>query len=241
MKIFIFQPYIKLMSEQSNSIRNWSEDDRPREKLMKNGAQKLSKAELIAILIGSGNSKESAVTLSQRILKSTNNKLDELGKLTLKQLTNFKGIGPAKAITIMAAMELGHRRRSEERTEKKRITSSHDAYEIFSFLADLPHEEFWILYLNRSNSVIAKNQISQGGITGTIADVRIILKKALEMNATGVIACHNHPSGAINPSQADIKLTKKIKEAGELMEINLFDHIIVGQKQYYSFSDEGML
>tara|TARA_B100000929_G_C15452157_1_gene401522 strand:+ start:31 stop:729 length:699 start_codon:yes stop_codon:yes gene_type:complete len=224
------------------SIKKWAEDDRPREKLLQKGKLSLSDSELIAILIGSGSKNESAVELSKRILSSTKNNLSELGKLSVNQLCKFKGIGPAKAISIVAAMELGRRRRLEEALEQKKITSSQSIFEIMQpIIGELPHEEFWIIYLNNSNKVIEQFQISKGGITGTLVDVRITLKKALEVGAVSIILVHNHPSGNLKASEADKLLTKKLKTAGESLDIKVLDHIIVTEKSYLSFADEGML
>ena len=229
--------------EQNSSfpIKQWAEDDKPREKLMLKGKQVLSDAELLAILIGSGSRNESAVDLSKRILSSVSN-LKALGRLTLKQLTEFKGIGEAKGITILAAMELGRRRGSEEEVELKKITSSKSAFDIMHpIIGDLMHEEFWVLYLNNSNKVIYKSQLSKGGITGTVVDIRIVFKTALEQNATSIILCHNHPSGTLVASDADKQITKKLKEAGKMLEINILDHLIVANSTYMSFADEGIL
>jgi DNA repair protein RadC len=222
-------------------ITNWSEDDKPREKLMLKGKSALSDAELIAILIGSGSRNESAVDLSKRILGSVSNNLNALGKLSISQLTNFKGIGEAKAISIIAALELGRRRRSEDAVELTKITSSKTIFEIMQpIIGELPHEEFWIVYLNNSNKVISKSQLSKGGITGTLVDVRLVFKMALEMGATGLILCHNHPSGTLIPSDADKQITKKLKIAGDSLEIKVLDHLIVTEANYFSFVDEGI-
>ncbi|MFV7235006.1 RadC family protein [Flavobacterium sp. ZB4R12] len=222
-------------------ITNWSEDDKPREKLMLKGKSVLSDAELIAILIGSGSRNESAVDLSKRILASVNNNLNALGKLSITQLMNFKGIGEAKAISIIAAMELGRRRRAEDAVELTKITSSKTIFEIMQpIIGELPHEEFWIVYLNNSNKVISKSQLSKGGITGTLVDVRLVFKTALEMGATGLILCHNHPSGTLIPSDADKQITRKLKLAGESLEIKVLDHLIVTETNYFSFVDEGI-
>ena len=224
------------------SIKNWAEDDRPREKLLQKGRLSLSDSELLAILIGSGSKNESAVELSKRILSSTQNNLNELGKLSVSQLCKFKGIGPAKAVTIVAALELGRRRRLQEALEQKRITSSHSVFEIMNpIIGELGHEEFWIIYLNNSNKVIEQFQISKGGITGTLVDVRITLKKALELGAVSIILAHNHPSGSLKASEADKQLTRKLKTAAESLDIKVLDHIIVTEKSYLSFADEGML
>ncbi|MDT0688672.1 DNA repair protein RadC [Salegentibacter sp. F188] len=224
------------------SIKNWAEGDRPREKLLQKGRVSLSDSELIAILIGSGNRDESAVELSKRILASTKNNLSELGRLNISQLCEFKGIGTAKAITIVAALELGRRRRVEEALERKKITSSNSVFELMQpIIGELPHEEFWIVYLNNSNKVLDQLQLSKGGITGTLVDVRITLRKALELGATAIILAHNHPSGNLNPSEADKQLTKKLKTASESLDIKVLDHIIVTEKSYFSFADEGLL
>ncbi|MGB3344225.1 MAG: DNA repair protein RadC [Aequorivita sp.] len=224
------------------SIKQWNEDDRPREKLLSKGRAALSDAELVAILIGSGSRNESAVSLSQRILASVENNLVALGKLSVSELMHFKGIGQAKAISIVAAMELGRRRRASEAVEKKKITSSHSVFEYMQpIIGELPHEEFWIVYLNNSNRIIKSAQLSKGGITGTIVDVRLVFKEALQLGAVAVILAHNHPSGTLKPSQADIQLTKKLKTAGESLDIKVLDHLIITEKAYFSFADENML
>ena len=228
--------------EQNNfSIKHWAEDDKPREKLMFKGKAALSDAELIAILIGSGSRNESAVQLSKKILASVDNNLNALGKLSIKQLMEFKGIGEAKAITIIAALELGRRRRAEETVELKKITSSKAVFEIMQpIIGELPHEEFWILFLNNSNKVIYKTQLSKGGITGTVVDIRLVFKMALEQNATSIILTHNHPSGKLQASDADIQITKKLKLAGQQLDITILDHIIITENGFYSFQDEGI-
>ncbi|WP_290699434.1 DNA repair protein RadC [Lacinutrix sp.] len=226
----------------SFSIKNWSQDDQPREKLRDKGKAVLSDAELVAILIGSGNRDESAVGLCKRILASTDNNLSELGKLSIKQLTAFKGIGEAKAISIIAALELGRRRRGGEALERKKITSSASVFELLQpVIGELPHEEFWIVYLNNSNKVIQKNQLSKGGITGTLVDVRLALKTALEVGAVGLVLAHNHPSGTLKPSQADKDLTKKLKTAAQSLDIKVLDHLIITENAYFSFADEAIL
>lgn len=226
----------------SFSIKNWSQDDQPREKLLFKGKSALSDAELVAILIGSGNRDESAVALCQRILASANNNLSELGKLSIKQLMSFKGIGEAKAITIAAALELGRRRRGEEALEKKKITSSKAVFELMQpIIGEMEHEEFWIVYLNNSNKVIYKNQLSKGGITGTLVDVRLVMKQALEVGATGLILTHNHPSGTLKPSEADKQITKKLKTAASSLDLRILDHVIITEKAYFSFADENIL
>ncbi|MCF8368345.1 MAG: DNA repair protein RadC [Bacteroidales bacterium] len=233
------------MAEISNPyfpIREWAEDDRPREKMLLKGSQSLSDAELIAILIGSGSRNESAVDLSKRILKSSNDNLLELSKLNVAELKKFKGIGEAKAISIIAALELGKRRRGAEALDRKKITSSRDVFEYFaSIIGDSTFEAFYILLLNRANKVLRHIQISEGGVTGTVADPKKIFKMALENNATSIILCHNHPSGSVNPSTQDITLTKKLKNAGDMLDIPVLDHLIIGEEKYYSFADENMM
>lgn len=232
------------MKEKSTpfSIKNWSQDDRPREKLLAKGKSTLTDAELVAILIGSGNRNESAVTLCKRILASVDNNLNALSKLSVKQLMTFKGIGEAKAISIVAALELGRRRRGEEALEKKKITSSSAVFELMQpVIGELEHEEFWIIYLNNSNKVIQKNQLSKGGITGTLVDVRLVLKIALEVGATGLILSHNHPSGTLKPSEADKQITQKLKNAAQSLDIKVLDHLIITENAYFSFADEGLM
>ena len=222
-------------------INQWAEDDRPREKFLLKGKSSLSDSELLAILIGSGSRNESAVQLCQRILFSANNNLNQLGKLSIQQLTEFKGIGEAKAISIAAALELGRRRRTEDAEELKKITSSKAVFEIMQpIIGELPHEEFWILYLNNSNKVIHKAQLSKGGITGTVVDSRIVFKTAFEQNATSIILTHNHPSGKLVASDADKEITQKLKMAGKQLDIIVIDHIIITENGYYSFQDEGI-
>ncbi|MES2545125.1 MAG: DNA repair protein RadC [Bacteroidota bacterium] len=231
-----------MFEASSFPITNWSEDDKPREKLMLKGKSVLSDAELIAILIGSGSRNESAVELSKRILSSVDNNLNALGKLSIQQLVTFKGIGEAKAISIIAAMELGRRRRGEEALELQKITSSKSIFELMQpIIGELSHEEFWVLYLNNSNKVISKSQLSKGGITGTIVDVRLVFKMALEMGATSIILCHNHPSGNLKASDADKQITKKLKTAGQSLDIQILDHLIVTENSYFSFADGGIL
>lgn len=224
------------------TIRQLAEDDRPREKMMQKGAEALSDAELIAILIGSGNKEESAVTLSQRMLSSCGSDLNQLSKWQMEEYAHFKGMGPAKSLTVMAALELGRRRKLQERMERPIITSSIDIYELFHpLMADLPTEEFWVLLLNRSNRVIGKERISSGGIDQTTADVRTILREALLARATQIVVAHNHPSGNARPSQEDRRITQRIQEAGRVMSIHLTDHVIVCDGTYFSFNDEGLL
>jgi DNA repair protein RadC len=222
-------------------ITNWSEDDKPREKMILKGKSILSDAELIAILIGSGSRNESAVGLSKRILASVDNNLNTLGKLSLSHFIKFKGIGEAKAVSIMAALELGRRRRAEEVVELTKVSSSKIVFEVMQpIIGELLHEEFWVLYLNNSNKILFKTLLSKGGITGTIVDVRIVFKMALEQNATAIILTHNHPSGKLQASDADIQITKKIKTAGQQLDIPVLDHIIICENGYYSFVDEGI-
>lgn len=231
------------MKAERLTITDWAEEDRPREKLMQKGMGSLSDAELLAILIGSGNTEETAVELARRILKRAQDNLHELGKFSIEELIhNFKGIGEAKAITIAAAMELGRRRKLTQSIEKRQISSSADVYNIFHpILSDLPHEEFWLLILNRANKIIEQVKISQGGVSGTVVDARIILKHAIERLASSVALCHNHPSGNIKPSNEDITITHKLKTVFETVDIDLIDHVIVSGNSYYSFADEGIL
>jgi len=228
--------------EKTLTIKSWAEEDRPREKLLSKGRHMLTDAELIAILIGSGSRNETAVELSKRILAQFGNNLNELAKQSVNNLIKFKGIGEAKAISIVAALELGRRRKETESTKKERITSSRDIFQyMHSQFIDLPHEEFHVLLLNRSNTVIRKEFVSKGGVSGTVVDPKIIFKIALEHLASSVILCHNHPSGNLRPSDQDISLTKKIKEAGTLLEIPILDHLIISDTGYFSFADEGMM
>jgi len=230
------------MSPKSFSIKNWSQDDRPREKLRDKGARSLSDAELVAILIGSGSVQESAVDLSKRILASVDHNLQNLGKLSNAQLMTFKGIGEAKAIKISAAMEISYRRRETNQKKLDKIKTSSSVFEIMNpLLGHLFHEEFWVLFLNNSSKILAKTQMSKGGMTGTIVDVRIVMKQALEYSATAIILVHNHPSGALQPSKSDIILTEKFKLAAESLDIKVLDHIIVTEKDYFSFVDESLL
>ena len=227
---------------KSFSIKNWSQADQPREKLRDKGKASLSDAELIAILLSSGNKEESALALSQRILASVNNNLSQLGKQSIKQLMHFKGVGEAKAIAITAAMELGRRRRQEDALENNKITSSLSVFECMQpIIGELPHEEFWIIYLNNSNKVIQKHQLSKGGITGTLVDVRLVLKTALEVGALSLILVHNHPSGTLKPSKADKDITQKLKVAAQSLDIKVLDHIIITEKAYFSFADDLIL
>lgn len=232
------------MSESSNSfsIKNWSQDDQPREKLRDKGKSSLSDAELVAIIIGSGNRNESAVDLCKRILARVDNNLNALGKLSLKQLMEFKGIGEAKAITIAAALELGRRRKFEDAVKQDKISSSRDVYNIMQpIVGELSHEEFWILYLNNSNKVLQKMLLSKGSITGTLVDVRLVLKQALELGAVALVLCHNHPSGTLQPSLADKQITKKLSNGALSLDIKILDHLIITEKAYFSFADENQM
>ena len=224
------------------TIKSWAEEDRPREKMLQKGKNNLSDAELLAILISSGNREETAVGLAQRILKSTDQNLNQLGKQSISDLMQFKGIGQAKAITIAAALEIGRRRQLSLLKDRPQMRSSRDAYNLIaSILQDLQKEEFWILLLNRSNRFIGRVCISTGGVSGTVVDAKVIFKKAIESLASSVILCHNHPSGNLRPSQADIDITRKLKRAGESLDIAVLDHLIIADSGYYSFADEGKL
>jgi DNA repair protein RadC len=227
---------------QNLGIKSWAEEDRPREKLMLKGRGALSDAELLGILIGSGIQKMTAVDLAKNILQSVANDLNELAKLGVKDLSKFKGIGEARAINIVSALELGRRRKETEVKVRPKITSSADAYQVIKpYLWDLPHEEFWIILLNRGNQVLRCQQISAGGVAGTVADPKIIFKAAIEHLASGMILCHNHPSGNLTPSQADKDLTRKMREAGKMLDLPVLDHLIFADKGYFSFADEGII
>ncbi len=224
------------------SIKFWAEDDRPREKLLLKGKNALSDAELMAILLRSGDRKKTAVDLAKDILQTASNNLIELSKFGVDDFLKFKGIGEAKALSIISALELGRRRRGAEILQKEKISSSKDVFDLFQpIMEDYKYESFWILLLNRANKIIKKIQVSDGGVSGTIADPKRIFKHSIENEASGIILCHNHPSGNIKPSEADIKLTKKIKKGGELLDINVLDHIIIGEENYFSFADENIL
>lgn len=226
----------------SLKISHWAKEDRPREKLLLKGKAALSDAELIGILIGSGTVSLSAVDVSKLILKEVNNDLNELARLSVEDLKKFRGIGEAKAISIVSALELGRRRKESEPAKKLRITCSGDVFEIMKpHLLDLNHEEFWVVLLNRANLVIKKHPVSSGGVSGTIADPKMIFKSALENLASGIILVHNHPSGNLRPSEADIALTRKLKSAGAFLEIPVLDHLIFANAGYFSFADEGQL
>ena len=225
------------------SIKQWAEEDRPREKLLLKGVSVLSDSELLAILIGSGNDKQSAVELSQHILLKADNDLNKLARMSVSDLVNnFRGIGQAKAVTLIAALELGRRRKAIEIPRKRQITSSRVAYEhFFPLLSDLNHEETWALLTDRTNKVISSMQVSRGGISGTVVDIRLVLREALSQYASGIILGHNHPSGQCKPSPQDTHLTRKLKEAAQWMDISLLDHIIVCGDSYFSFADEGVI
>jgi len=224
------------------SIREWARDDRPREKLMAQGAGALSDAELLAILIRSGSTKDSALDLAKLIMGSAANDLNRLSQLGVAELTKFNGMGEAKAIAIVAALELGRRRRALEPRERASVTTSATAYELVRpMLADKPHEEFWLIFLDRGNRLLDKCRISQGGMHGTVADPKIIFKEALDRRASSVVLCHNHPSGQLRPSEEDILLTRKLVEGGRILDISVHDHLIVTAAGYYSFADNGML
>jgi DNA repair protein RadC len=227
---------------QGSKIKDWSVEDRPREKLIKKGIASLSNAEIIALLIGSGSRRETAVELSRHILMDAGNNLNRLGKMTIRELQQYNGIGEAKAIAIVAALELGRRRKAAAIEDKTQIKSSQDVFtRMHPRLEDLPHEEFWVVLLNRANKIIDELKISHGGMTGTVTDVKIILKEAIDRRATGIIMCHNHPSGNTHPSKADFNITRKMKNAAAYLDIQVLDHIITGEKNYYSFADEGTL
>jgi DNA repair protein RadC len=226
----------------STPITTWAEDDRPREKMLLKGKNALSDAELIAILIGSGNRKESAVDLSKRILADYNNDLYRLGITSLSDLQKYNGIGEAKAISIAAALELGRRRKETERKEVVVIGSSQAAFEVLRpYFQDLQHEEFWTIHLNRANRVLVCENLSKGGIAGTVVDPKLVFKRALELQSSSIILAHNHPSGNLRPSQEDINITKKLAEGGKILDINIFDHLILSDYDYFSFADDGLL
>ena len=233
---------MKIEDSQPMNIKSWSPEDRPREKLLSKGTSALSDAELIAILLGSGTAKHSAVDVAKRVLAHAEHSLDNLAKLSVKELMKAKGIGEAKAVTIVSAMELGRRRREQSPEQKPKLLSSLSAFNIIKGdLEDLSHEEFWVILLNRSSSMIKKKRVSEGGVSGTVADPKIIFKFALDELVSGLILVHNHPSRNLKPSDSDIALTKKMKEAGKLLEVAVLDHIIVAGQQYFSFADEGLI
>jgi len=237
-----FKTIVMENSEKRLTIKDLAEDDRPREKMERKGASSLSDAELIAILIRVGNANETAVEVAQRLLGQVNNSLNELARLSLHQLTKIKGIGRTKAITILAALELGRRRNAEGPINRERIFSSRSVIDLFQpALADLPHEEFWVLLLNKSNRIIERVKVSQGGVGGTVVDPKLVLKHAVERLASAVIVVHNHPSGNPQPSDKDIALTEKLKNATQFFDIALLDHVIVTDGECYSFADNGNL
>ncbi|MGE5421248.1 MAG: RadC family protein [Chloroflexota bacterium] len=226
----------------SPKITDWALEDRPREKSIEKGMSSLSDAELLAILINSGTRNKSAVDLGRELLGKVNNNLNTLGKLSISELKSLQVIGTARAVTIAAALELGRRRKLAEVPEVPQIKCSKDVADIFQpLLGDLPHEEFWILFLNRSNRVISRMKLSQGGVSGTVTDVRMVMKRAVECLASGIIVCHNHPSGNLNPSDSDSRITQKIKDAGNIMDIQLLDHLIITDREYFSFADNGLV
>jgi DNA repair protein RadC len=226
----------------ANPIKNWAPEDRPREKMILKGRSALSDAELAAILIGSGNHKETALDLAKRILKDFDNDLNKFGKISLERLMQYQGIGQAKAVSVIAALELGLRRRESKIKQVNAITSSRDVFEYMQpVLADLQHEEFWALFLNVKNQIIARVQIGEGGTTQTVVDPKKVFRLAIEHNAVNIIACHNHPSGGIQPSNSDISLTRKLREGAKLLDLSLIDHIVIGNENYYSFADQGTL
>lgn len=229
------------MEDHYLGIKQWKEEDRPREKLLLRGKQELTDAELLAIIIGSGTPKVSAVDLCKQILDFTNFDLIELGKLTVKDLMKFKGIGEAKAISIVAALELGRRRQADNVHKINKISTSKDAYRLLlNYLADLNYEEFWVIYLNKQNKILGKEKISAGGLSATVVDVRIIFKNALDRLSSSIILAHNHPSGSLKPSEQDIRLTKNLRDAGKVIDIQVLDHIIISDAGFFSFADEGM-
>ena len=224
------------------SIKFLAEDDRPREKFLLKGKTSLSDSELLAIILGSGNNEDSAVELARKILASVENNWQNLSKLSIKDLMKFKGIGEAKAISVAATLEIGRRKASQETPEKTSISSARDSYNIFSqHLSDLRTEEFWAIFLNQKNQIVYKTQISKGGISGTLVDVRVLFRIALEHFATSIIVAHNHPSGSLKPSLEDIQITKNIKNAGEILNVTLLDHLIIGDNSFFSFAEEGLL
>ncbi|MEP7264705.1 MAG: DNA repair protein RadC [Bacteroidota bacterium] len=227
---------------ESTTIKSWAEGDRPREKLLQHGRHTLSDAELVAILIRTGTKNASAVDLAREILLRSGNDLNTLARLNPRELARIKGMGMVKAVTLVAALEIGRRRREAEAMKKEKITGSKDVVDLLQpHLADLIHEEFWLLLLNRANHIIHKTAISKGGISGTVVDPRLIFKEAIEHGASGIILSHNHPSGNTKPSEADIQLTKKLRDAGKNLDIDILDHIIIAGNSFFSFADEGLM
>lgn len=228
--------------ESRFSIKSWAEDDQPRAKLARKGSAALSDSELLAILIGTGSAQLSAVDLGKEILASVSGDLAELSKLSLPRLMKFKGIGEAKAITIAAALELGRRRQLTDIKDKPQISDSKSAYYLVApLLVDKTHEEFWILYLNRSNRVIDRHCLSSGGVSGTLVDPRLVFNRAVQLLASAMVLCHNHPSGQLKPSKEDIQITRKLIEGGKVLDVKVLDHLIIGQDRYFSMSDEGLI
>lgn len=226
----------------SHALTTWAVEERPREKMLAKGVQFLTDTELLAILLGSGTRNVTAVGLARQILKEAGNSLQLLGRQGISDLLRIKGVGPVKAVTVMAALELGRRRSGLQQTDRIPIRSSETVYRLFQpLLGDLDHEEFWLLMLNRANRILGRFKVSQGGLSGTVIDTRIILKKAVDNLASSIIVCHNHPSGNNQPSDADVKITDKLKRAAEMLEIKLLDHVIITDKSYFSFADEGMI
>jgi DNA repair protein RadC len=227
---------------KSTNLKTWAVEERPREKVLANGIQYLSDSELLALLLGSGTKNVTAVELARQILMQSGNSLHELGRQNINDLIKIRGIGPAKGITLLAALELGRRREATKQIEKTPVKSSENVFRFFHpLLGDLEHEEFWLLLLNRANRILGRFKVSQGGLSGTVIDTRIILKKALDNLASSIIVCHNHPSGNNQPSDADVKMTEKLKKAAEMLEIKLLDHVIIADKSYFSFADEGLI
>lgn len=228
--------------KNATSIKAWAIEDRPREKLLSKGAMALSQSELLAIILGSGSREKSAVALASQLLTNYDNNLLNLAKANFEDLISVKGIGPAKAISILACLELVKRKMSSEAKVYKQIRSSQDAYYVFDPLfQDLQHEEFWVIYLNRNNRVIKSENLSKGGVAGTVVDQKIIFKRALQLLASSIVLAHNHPSGNLKPSQEDLRITKKIKAGAEILGLKVLDHLIVSETGYFSFSDEGLL
>lgn len=231
-----------MVQKRATSIKEWKEEDRPREKLLQRGEESLTDAELLAILLGSGNREETAVALATRILKDVDNSLSSLARKTHRELLQYRGVGEAKAVTLMAALELGRRKRLAQAKQQTKITSSKDVFDRMQpILSDLSHEEFWVLYLNNANVVLHSERHTQGGLTGTLVDSRLILKQAILLGAVGVILVHNHPSGTLVASQADKVLTKRMQNAAQTLDIRVLDHLIITEKAYFSFADENMI
>ncbi len=228
--------------KEKTTIKEWSEEDKPREKLLLKGISALTDVELIAILLRSGNNNMNAVDLARKIMKDNSSSLYNLGKLSINDLMKYKGVGQAKAVSIVAALELGKRRSYSDTIKQEAINSPDDVFNyIYPIIGDLRYEEFWVIFLNKANKIIKKHKIGQGGISNTAVDIRLIMKNALDNFAVGIILCHNHPSGNIKPSNKDIDLTNKIQKAANILQINLLDHIIVGSKKFFSFKDKNII